>query len=157
VGVAPSEANVTELGADVTEPDAELDAPDGPSSYDCTLWQLDGGVKRDERGVLELDAALVEDIAIFQGEPLALCDGTRFRRRTDGFFELSKRSDHGLLARMGLAPGDVVLAIDGEPMNELDVVMRTVGSLFSPGASTSGFTILIGRGDRRFVKNVRVR
>jgi hypothetical protein len=143
------EDGVDETGSEVIEPGAS-------NPYDCTMWRPGEGVSRDHSGALVLDATLIEDLRVFHGEPLVSCDATRFRWRSDGLLEVSRRADQGLLAQMGLVPGDVVLAIDGRSMNGYDAVMRTVDELLASGSRRTAFTLAIQRGNRRFVERVLV-
>lgn len=121
--------------------------------YDCTTWRPEEGVRRSNDGMITIDAAMVQEVLLYQGEPLASCDDTRFRRRPDGYFEISKLGEHGLLAAMGLAQGDTIRAMNGKPLNTFDAVMQAAGSL-TDGAS---FTATIDRGDVRFDMRVSVR
>lgn len=63
----------------------------------------------------------------------------------------------GLLAQMGLRVNDVILAIDGEPMTDIDTIAATTVDLFLGSRVTSGFTLTIGRGREVIAKAVRVR
>ena len=54
---------------------------------------------------------------------MAACSGCR----SDGHFEVSRLASQGLLPEMGLATGDVILAVDGATLNSLDSVMRAAG------------------------------
>jgi len=63
----------------------------------------------------------------------------------------------GLLAQMGLRPGDTILAIDGERMNDLDTIAATAFDLFLGRRVTSGFTLAIHRGPEIIAKAVRLR
>jgi hypothetical protein len=121
--------------------------------YDCTTWQPAEGVQRGRDGTITVDAALVDEVFLYQGEPLASCDDTRFRRRSDGYFEISKLGSHGLLVAMGLARGDALLAVSGNPMNNFDAVMEAARMF----AVDTSFTVTIGRGDERFDMDVSVR
>lgn len=139
-----------------TEGDEGLDETgadtDAIGEYDCTTWRPQEGVRRD-RSTITIDAALVEEVFLYQGEPVAVCDEARFRRRSDGHFEVSRLVSHGLLPEMGLATGDVILAVDGVPLNNLDSVMQAASVL----ADAARFTVTIARGDERFDMNVIVR
>ncbi|MCX4241327.1 PDZ domain-containing protein [Paraliomyxa miuraensis] len=159
-----SEEGLDETGADPTS--GEDDDPDATGSegvtddevppYDCAMWEPREGVSEVGTGVLSVDVALVEAIVMFEGEPLSSCDDTRFRLRADGFFEISRRSDEGLLAALGLEPGDVILAVDGETMKGLEAVMLAVEERFSYGRIPSGLTLLVGRGSDQFVTTVLI-
>jgi hypothetical protein len=125
---------------------------DAIAEYDCATWRPEAGVRRDGSTIV-VDAALIEEALLYQGEPLASCDDTRLRRRSQGDFEVSKLASHGLLAAMGLSRGDVFVAIDGEPLNNLDAVMQAAGRL----TSAASFTVTVDRGGKRFDLNVYVR
>lgn len=149
-------AGVDETGADGTDDDgadetgAESDSGvmdfADPDAFDCRDWDLDEAVVLDERGDIIVDAAIVEMAAAHFGEPLAKCDGTRFRRRSDGYFEVSALAASSLLARIGLARGDVILAVDGEPMRGADRVVSKAMDLFMGARPASGLTLVVRHG-----------
>jgi hypothetical protein len=120
--------------------------------YDCTTWRPEEGVRRDG-STITVAAALVDEIFLYQGEPLASCDGTRLRHRPDGYFEISNLGRHGLLGAMGLAQGDVLLSVNGQALHCFDAVMEAAGDV----ADASSFTATIGRGGERFDMEVSVR
>lgn len=125
----------------------------GAMEYDCSTWQPEQGVKQGRDGTVTIPAALVEEALLYQGEPLASCDDTRFRHRPDGYFEISRMADDGLLAAMGLEIGDVIMALDGQPLNGFDATIQALDKL----ASEASFTVTIDRGDGRFGMRVIVR
>ena len=125
---------------------------DAIGEYDCTTWRPKEGVRRDG-GTIIVDGVMVEEAMLYQGEPLASCDDTRFRHRSDGYFEISRMADDGLLAAMGLARGDVILAVNGAPLNDLDTVMQVVSRI----SAASSFTITISRSGARLVSHVVIR
>ena len=90
---------------------------------------------------------------VHQGEPLASCDDTRLRLRSAGGFEISKLAPHGLLAAMGFARGDVFIAIEGEPLNNLDAVLQAAGRL----TSAANFTVTVDRAGEPLDLEVYVR
>jgi hypothetical protein len=146
-------------GLDETgDSDDGLHEGEGLLGYDCSQWAPADAVTLDTRGSgVVVDAALVEEIAAHYGDPLADCDDTRFRRRSDGYLAISNMATNGLLARVGLFPGDIILAIDGRAMGDLDTVASTMAELFLGNRVTSAFTVTIGRGRERITKTIRVR
>jgi len=62
-------------------------------------------------------------------------------------------ADDGLLAAMGLARGDVILAVNGAPLNDLDTVMQVVSRI----SAASSFTITVSRSGARLVSHVVIR
>lgn len=108
---------------------------------------------RHDGSTVIVDAALLEEALLYQGEPLASCDDTRFRQRTDGHFEISRLADHGLLAAMGLERGDVILAMDGAPMNDLDTLMVAASRI----SAASSLTITVSRAGEKLDLRVVVR
>lgn len=91
----------------------------------------------------EPPVADTEMAAAHFGEPLAQCDGTRFRRRSDGSYEVSALAAGGLLARIGLERGDTILAVDGEPMHEADRIVAKAMDLFMGGHLASVLTLVV--------------
>lgn len=75
----------------------------------------------------------------------------------NGGFAVARMTNTGLLAQMGLRVNDVILAIDGEPMTDIDTIAATTVDLFLGSRVTSGFTLTIGRGREVIAKAVRVR
>lgn len=144
-------------GLDETGSDGNMDAPGALPEYDCAQWDPSGAVTLDTNGNAIVDAAIVEEIVVHHGDPLADCDDTSFRRGSDGYFIIGSMAPNGLLAQMGLRPGDTILAIDGEPMNELDTMAATAIDLFLGSRVTSGFFLAIRRGPEIIAKRVRVR
>jgi hypothetical protein len=152
-------------GLDETGADGDLDETgaglldDGeePAHYDCSHWDPVGAVTRDPRGSRIVDAAIVEEIAAHYGDPLADCDGTSFKQQPDGYFAVATIATNGLLAQLGLLPGDAILAIDGVPMNDIDILASTAVELFMGSRVTSGFTLAVGRGRERFAWSIQVR
>jgi hypothetical protein len=144
-------------GLDETGSDGDTGETQGLLEYDCSQWQPSGAVTLDARGNVIVDAALVEELAVHYGDPLADCDDTSFRHTSTGHFAIVRMATNGLLAQMGLVPNDVILAIDGEPMTDIDTVAATAVDLFLGSRVTSGFTLTIGRGRESIAKAVRVR
>jgi hypothetical protein len=144
-------------GLDETGPDGGINEPEGLLEYDCAQWEPNGAVTLDAKGNATVDAAIVEEIVVHHGDPLADCDGTTIRRRSDGYFAIGSMAPNGLLAQMGLQPGDTILAIDGQPMNDLDTIAATAVDLFLGSRITSGFFLAIRRGPEIIAKGVRVR
>ncbi|MCX4239103.1 hypothetical protein [Paraliomyxa miuraensis] len=110
---------------------------DGAAGYDCSWWHPEEGVQRDGSRVT-VDAALIEEALLYQGEPLATCDGTRFRPREDGHLEVSRLGEHGLAVAMGLELGDALLAVDGQHLNSIDAMMNAASKL---GAGSFAVTL----------------
>lgn len=129
----------------------------GLLEYDCAQWDPTGTVTLDSSGNVVIDAAIVEEIVVHDADPLANCDDTSFRRRSDGYFAIATMAPNGLFAQMGLVPGDTILAVDGEPMNDLDTVAATAFDLFMGRRVTSGFTLAIHRGPEIVAKAVHLR
>lgn len=125
--------------------------------YECAGWDSVDAVSIDGRGVVYVDPSVVEEIATNYGDPLALCEDTRFSRRSDGHYEISRMSSTGVLAQMGLRPGDVVLYLDGEVMSSLDAVARATADLFYDDRPAGRFTLTIQRGRQKKALNVVVR
>ena len=144
-------------GLDETGSDDDMNESEGLLEYDCAQWDPSGAVTLDAKGNAVVDATIVEEIAVHYGDPLADCDGTSFRQRSDGYFSIGSMAPNGLLAQMGLRPGDTILAIDGEPMNDIDTIAATAVDLFLGSRVTSGFTVAIHRGREIIAKAVRVR
>lgn len=144
-------------GVDETGVDSDAMEVAGLESFDCRGWDLTDAVVSDERGNVVVDAAVVEVAAVHFGEPLAKCDGTRFRGRSDGYFEVSALAPTGLLARVGLEQGDVILAIDGEPMRGAERVVSKAMHLFTGPRPASELTLVVLRGGRTIIKVVRIR
>jgi hypothetical protein len=144
-------------GLDETGSDGGTGETGGLLEYDCSQWKPSGAVTLDARGNVAVDAALVEEIAVHYGDPLAVCDDTSFRQTSTGHFVIARMATNGLLAQMGLLPDDVILAIDGEPMIDIDTIAATTVDLFLGSRVTSGFTLTIGRGREVIAKAVRVR
>jgi hypothetical protein len=128
-----------------------------PLEYDCAGWDPVDAVSIDGRGVVYVDPTVVEAIATNYGDPLALCDDTRFSRRSDGHYQVSRMASTGVLAQMGLRPGDVVLYLDGEPMSSLDAIARATADLFYDDRPASRFTLTIQRGRQKKALNIVVR
>ena len=145
---------VDETGAESDSGGMELADPE---AFDCRDWDLEGAVVLDPRGGVIVDAAIVELAAAHFGEPLAKCDGTRFRRRSDGYFEISALASHGLLARIGLARGDVILAVDGEPMRGADRIVSKAMDAFMSTRPASELTLVVLRGAATIDALVRIR
>jgi hypothetical protein len=139
-------------GADTTGGD---DA--GVLDYDCADWDPSGAVTRDARGNAIVDGALVEELAAHFGDPLADCDDTAFYRQSDGYFAVSRRSQKGVLAQIGIEPGDVILALDGVAMDDLDQIAKATVDLFLGHRITSGFSLTIARGRTKLVRQILVR
>jgi hypothetical protein len=161
------ESGLDETGSDGSDSDGGADetgADEGDSGdtqglleYDCSHWDPTGAAVVDARGTMILDAAIIEDVAAHYGDPLANCDDTSFRQQSDGHFAIGRMAPNGLLAQMGLVPGDTVLAIDGVLMNDIDTIAATTVDLFLGSRITSGFTLTIGRGRERIARTVLVR
>lgn len=153
------ETGADDDGADETGAESDSGAMEiaDPDAFDCRGWDLDDAVVLDDRGDVIIDAAIVELAAAHFGEPLAKCDGTRFRSRSDGYFEVSALSGNGLLARIGLQQGDVVLAVDGEPMRGADRVISKAMDLFMGAHPASQLTLVVRRGATTIDKLVRIR
>lgn len=143
-----------ETGAEIDSSVMEIGDPD---AFDCRDWDLEQAVVVDEQGTLILDAAIVEMAAAHLGEPLAKCDGTRFRQRSDGYFEISALAPSGLLARVGLERGDVILGIDGESMHGADRVVAKAMDAFMGGRPTSKLELVVLRGTKTIDIVVRIR
>lgn len=156
-------AGVDETGADdgADETGAESDSGEmdlaDPDAFDCRDWDLDGAVVLDERGDVIVDASIIEMAAAHFGEPLAKCDGTKFRRRADGYFEISAMAASGLLARIGLARGDVIFTVDGEPMRGADRVVSKAMDSFMGARPTSELMLVVLRRGETIDKLVRIR
>ncbi|MCX4242530.1 PDZ domain-containing protein [Paraliomyxa miuraensis] len=106
---------------------------DGIAGYDCSWWHPEDGVERDG-GTVTVDAALIEEALLYQGEPIASCDGTRFRAREDGHFVVSRLGEQGLAVAMGLELGDALLAIDGQTLNSIDAMMNAASKSNGAGS-----------------------
>lgn len=146
--------DVDETGAESDSGALQLADPD---AFDCRNWDLDGAVVSGMRGDVIVDAAVVEMAAAHLGEPLAKCDGTRFRRRSDGYFEISALAASGLLSRIGLEQGDILFAIDGESMHGADRIVSKAMDLFMGGRPTSEVTLVVFRGAEAIDKVVHIR
>lgn len=148
-----------ETGADETGADSDSEGMElaDPEAFDCRDWDLREAVVVDDRGTVIVDAAIVEMAAAHLGEPLAQCDATRFRRRSDGYYEVSAMAAGGLLARIGLERGDTILAVDGEPMHEADRIVAKAMDLFMGGHPASVLTLVVRRGGQPIDKVVHIR
>jgi hypothetical protein len=144
-------------GLDETGSDEGLSESEGLLEYDCAQWDPAGAVTLDMAGNAVVDAALVEEIAVHYGDPLADCDDTSFRLRSDGYFAIGTMNPNGLLAQMGLQPGDTILAVNGESMSDLNAIASTTVDLFLGSRITSGFTLAVRRGRETFAKAVVLR
>lgn len=151
---AEEEEGADETGAESDSGGMELADPE---AFDCRDWDLEGAVVLDERGDVSVEAAIVELAAAHFGEPLAKCDGTRFRRRSDGYFEVSALASSGLLARIGFARGDVILAVDGEPMRGADRIVSKAMDAFMGARPASELTLVVLRGAATIDMLVRIR
>jgi hypothetical protein len=148
------EEGVDETGAESDSGGMELADED---AFDCRDWVLEDAVVLDERGDVIVDASIVELAAAHFGEPLAKCDGTRFRRRSDGYFEVSALAPRGLLARIGLARGDVIVAVDGESMRGADRIVSKAMDAFMGARPASELTLVVLRGAATIDMLVRIR
>ncbi len=144
-------------GADGTGSDDGFIDDEVPLEYDCAQWDPTGAVALDIRGNATVDAALVEEVAMHYGDPLADCDGIKFTQLSNGYFALSEMASTGLLAQMGLVPGDTIVAINGEKMSGLDAIAEMAIDLFLGSHITSRFTLTIGRGRSYIERTIRVR
>lgn len=144
-------------GVDETGADSGVMQVADPEAFDCRDWDLADAVVFDDRGGVIVDAALVELAAAHLGEPLAKCDGTRFRRRSDGYFEVSALAATGLLARIGLEQGDMILSVDGEPMHDADRVVSKAMELFMGSRPASEITLVVLRGGKTLTNVVHIR
>jgi hypothetical protein len=157
----PDDDGADETGADETGTDSDSDsgamAVADLETFDCRDWDLEDAVVVDERGNVTIDAAIVELAAAHLGEPLAKCDGMRFRRRSDGYFEVSALATNGLLARIGLARGDVIVAVDGESMRGADRIVSKAMDLFMGARPASELTFVVLRGSDTIHEVVRIR
>jgi hypothetical protein len=149
------------VGVDGTGPDGdgadETGADSEAMAFDCRDWALAEAVVVDGRGTVIVDAGVVEMAAVHFGEPLAQCDGTRFRRRADGYFEVSALSASGLLAQIGLEHGDAILEIDGEPMQEADRLIAKAMELFLGARPASELTLVVERREQAVTTNIQIR
>ena len=59
---------------DETGADDDMDEPGALPEYDCAQWDPNGAVTLDVKGNAIVDAAIVEEIAVHYGDPLADCD-----------------------------------------------------------------------------------
>jgi hypothetical protein len=125
--------------------------------FACSVVDDDEPPVADTGGESGPDAAIVELAAVHFGEPLAKCDGTRFRRRSDGYFEISALAASGLLARIGLERGDIIFAVDGESMHGADRVVSKAMDLFMGARPASEVTLVALRGGEIVNKLVRIR
>jgi len=144
-------------GADETGVASDSGAMALAEGFDCRDWNLEHAVVLDEGGDVIVDAAIIEMAASHFGEPLAKCDGTRFRQRSDGYFEVSALADDGLLARIGLAPRDVIFEVDGESMRDADRVVAKAMDLFMGARPTSEVMLVVLRGGKAINKVIHIR
>lgn len=152
------DGGLDETGSGVDEiGDDDAGETEGMLGYDCAQWDPTGAVILDVRGNAVVDATIIEEIAVHYGDPLADCDDTSFHVRSDGSFAISSMSPDGLLAQMGLQPGDAILAIDSVAMRDIDTIAATAFDLFLGSRVTSGFSLTIGRGREHIVTMVHVR
>lgn len=66
-------------------------------------------------------------------------------------------ANNGLLAQLGLRPGDTIVALDGKAMADVDTIANTAVSLFLAEKVTRGFTVTYRRGRSKSQIRVLVR
>lgn len=144
-------------GLDETGDDG-LDETTGPQDYDCAGWDPAGAVDlAPVRGTFVVDAGVVQEIASYFGEPLADCDDTKFGQTADGHFAIRRMASGGMLAQLGLRPGDTIVALDGKDMADVDTIANTAVSLFLGETMTTGFTLTYRRGRSKSQLRILVR
>jgi hypothetical protein len=117
----------------------------GVVEYDCSAWDPRDAVLL-ERGVAYLDLAIAGEIAEHYGDPLALCDDTRFTRTTTGHYSIARMTSTGVLAQMGLRPGDVILSANGAPLATLDAIADMTVDIFYGTRIDRAFSLAYQRG-----------
>lgn len=130
-----------------------LDETGSSANYDCTGW-TSTATAIDET-IAVIDRSIVNELLATGGLPLSECEDTRFRSRSDGYFQLSSRSPDGLLALMNLEIGDTFLKFNNEPLNSVDAILDAVNHLASSD-QPSTFQLIIHRGTTDIAKTVQL-
>ena len=131
--------------------------------YDCGQWHPEAIRQPVAGGAFHIPQAIVDELVLGVAEPLAECDGLRLRQASDGHWGISRMNNPGLLGALGLRVGDELRMLDDIELDSLgalaSVLARFIAEDGTPrqlGVGHPGFTLRVRRGERDFVRQLRV-